>query len=127
MDLSKSRVYWVLVLADHQYINIHRQIRYAIDDMYMIPILQLQAYRVAGEQKYLNLAAETMADYLKTLQQSDGEIQDTSNWAYKPDSHPEVGNRYVGDEENYYFERARLTGNNHGQAPMLWCALTLIQ
>jgi rhamnogalacturonyl hydrolase YesR len=53
-----------------------------------------------------------------------GRIRDVSDWAYKPESH-QGGPTYAGDEENYYFDRAKLTGDNHGQAPVLWSAAAL--
>ena len=34
---------------------------------------------------------------------------------------------YAGDEVNYYFQRPRLTGDGHGQAPMLWTAAALLR
>ena len=34
---------------------------------------------------------------------------------------------YAGDEEDYYFQRPRLTGDEHGQAPMLWTAEALLR
>ncbi|HEY3493512.1 MAG TPA: glycoside hydrolase family 88 protein [Polyangiaceae bacterium] len=55
----------------------------------------------------------------------DGKLQDISDWAYKPESHPESGDKYDDDEENYYFDRPKLTGDNHGQAPMMWLAAAL--
>lgn len=58
-------------IADHQQANIATQARMAIDDMFMITGLQMQAYRASGDEKYLNLGADTMVDYL-TLQQDDG-------------------------------------------------------
>ncbi len=69
-----------LAVADHQVTNIASQKRMAIDDMFMITGLQVQAYRAAPEgtqaekdkkQKYLNLAADTMVEYLK-MQDKDG-------------------------------------------------------
>ncbi len=245
-----------LSIADHQRANIDSQKRFAIDDMFMITALQVQAYRVAAAQgkegeeknKYLDTAASTMVQYLDRLQQTDGlfhhhedfhhkwargngwfaagmaelirelpqahanyeairqgyektmsglltyqikdgagaglwkqvvdsndarnwpetsgsamftyalvsgvragwlepetygpaaraawlalvgkidaqgKLQDISDWAYKPESHPESGTKYVDDEENYYFDRPKLTGDNHGQAPILWIAAEL--
>jgi rhamnogalacturonyl hydrolase YesR len=61
-----------LSIADHQQTNINRQIRYAIDDMFMITGLQMQAYRATSDKKYANLAASAMGDYLNRLQQADG-------------------------------------------------------
>ncbi len=62
--------------ADHQMANIDSQIRYAIDDMFMITSLQMQAYRVATDEQHKNdhmdVAAETMVDYLTTMQKDDG-------------------------------------------------------
>lgn len=46
--------------------------RYWIDDMYMITILQLQAYRATGDRKYLDRGAKEMAAYLDKLQQPNG-------------------------------------------------------
>jgi unsaturated rhamnogalacturonyl hydrolase len=46
--------------------------RFWIDDMYMITILQVQAYRVSGEMKYLDRAATEMVAYLNRLQQPNG-------------------------------------------------------
>jgi len=237
-----------LAIADHQFENIQTHKRFAIDDMFMITGLQVQAYRASGDIKYLNLAASVMVEYLERLQQTDGlffhhedfhhkwgrgngwfaagmaeliqelpmtnadyaavrdgyekmmngllsyqikdgagaglwkqivdsddsrnwpetsgsamftyalisgvragwldtdtfgpsaragwlalvsklnaegRLQDISDWAYKPASH-EGGPSYAGDEENYYFERPKLTGDNHGQAPVMWGAGALL-
>jgi len=46
--------------------------RYWIDDMYMITILQVQAYRATGEKKYLDRAAREMVAYIGKLQQPNG-------------------------------------------------------
>lgn len=46
--------------------------RYWIDDMYMITILQLQAYRATGDVKYLDRAAREMVAYIDKLQQPNG-------------------------------------------------------
>ncbi len=48
------------------------QTRLWIDDMYMITILQTQAYRVTKEQKYLDRAAAEMVLYLDELQRPNG-------------------------------------------------------
>jgi rhamnogalacturonyl hydrolase YesR len=48
------------------------QTRYWIDDMYMITILQLEAYRATNEAKYLDRAAKEMVAYLRKLQQPNG-------------------------------------------------------
>ena len=46
--------------------------RYWIDDMYMITILQLQAYRATGDKVYLDRAALEMVAYLDKLQKPNG-------------------------------------------------------
>ena len=46
--------------------------RYWIDDMYMITILQVQAYRATGDRKYLDRAAREMVAYIDKLQQTNG-------------------------------------------------------
>jgi unsaturated rhamnogalacturonyl hydrolase len=43
-----------------------------IDDMYMLPILQVQAFRASQQARYLDRAALTMAAYLDKLQQPNG-------------------------------------------------------
>lgn len=48
------------------------QTRYWIDDMYMVTIAQVQAYRATGDSKYLDRAALEMSSYLDKLQQPDG-------------------------------------------------------
>jgi len=44
------------------------QIRHAIDDMFMMTILQVQAYRATKDVKYLNFMSNVMVDYLKDQQ-----------------------------------------------------------
>lgn len=46
--------------------------RFWIDDMYMITMLQVEAYRATGERKYINHAALEMKAYLDKLQQPNG-------------------------------------------------------
>jgi len=46
--------------------------RYWIDDMFMITILQLEAYRATGDPKYVDRAALEMDAYLRKLQQRNG-------------------------------------------------------
>lgn len=64
-------------LADKQWDRttddgITAEARYWIDDMYMITIIQVQAYRATKDKKYLDRAAMTMAAYLDKLQQPNG-------------------------------------------------------
>jgi rhamnogalacturonyl hydrolase YesR len=46
--------------------------RFWIDDMYMITLLQVQAYRATGNEAYINRAATEMVAYLDKLQQPNG-------------------------------------------------------
>ena len=70
LDLGKS-------IADKQWENpqpdgLTSQTRYWIDDMYMITMVQLQAFRATGDKKYLDRAAQEMVSYLDKLQQPNG-------------------------------------------------------
>jgi unsaturated rhamnogalacturonyl hydrolase len=46
--------------------------RFWIDDMYMLTLLQLEAYRATGDRKYLDRDAQEMTAYLDKLQQPNG-------------------------------------------------------
>lgn len=48
------------------------QTRLWIDDMYMITFVQSWAYKVTGDTKYIDRAAEEMVLYLETIQRPDG-------------------------------------------------------
>jgi unsaturated rhamnogalacturonyl hydrolase len=66
-----------LGLADAQWEKttpdgITAEARHWIDDMYMIPLLQAQAFRVTGDAKYLDRAALAMSAYFDKLQQPNG-------------------------------------------------------
>ena len=66
-----------LSFADRQWENpqpdgLSTETRYWIDDMYMLTILQLQAYRATGDRKYLDRDALEMSSYLDKLQQPNG-------------------------------------------------------
>lgn len=63
--------------ADRQWENpqpdgLSAETRYWIDDMYMLTILQLEAYRATGDKKYLDRDANEMVSYLDKLQQPSG-------------------------------------------------------
>jgi rhamnogalacturonyl hydrolase YesR len=64
-------------LADKQWENptedgITREARYWIDDMFMIPAVQVQTFRATNDAKYIDRAALAMAAYLDRLQQPNG-------------------------------------------------------
>jgi len=70
LDLGKS-------MADKQWDDatpdgLSKQSRFWIDDMYMMEIVQLQAYRATGDKKYIDRAALEMTAYLDKLQQPNG-------------------------------------------------------
>jgi len=63
--------------ADRQWENpqpdgLSTETRYWIDDMYMLTILQLEAYRATNDKKYLDRDALEMVSYLAKLQQPNG-------------------------------------------------------
>jgi unsaturated rhamnogalacturonyl hydrolase len=65
------------MLADRQWElpdanGLSDQTRFWIDDMYMITILQVQAFRATGDKVYLDRAALEMTAYLDKLQQPNG-------------------------------------------------------
>ncbi len=69
----KEGVYW----ADRQWENpqpdgLSAETRYWIDDMYMLTILQLEAYRATHDGKYLDRDAKEMVSYLDRLQKPNG-------------------------------------------------------
>ena len=77
--LTKDAQYLALgqALADKQWDNptadgVTREARYWVDDMYMISIVQVQAYRATRNKIYLDRAALAMATYLDKLQQPNG-------------------------------------------------------
>jgi unsaturated rhamnogalacturonyl hydrolase len=64
-------------LAEKQWLNpqpdgLTNQTRYWIDDMYMVTMPQLQAFRAAQDEKYLDRASLEMVSYLDKLQQPNG-------------------------------------------------------
>ncbi len=55
-------------IADDQQATSSVQIRHAVDDMFMMTGLQLQAYRATGDSKYIDFMSQTMVDYLGAQQ-----------------------------------------------------------
>jgi len=68
LGLSLADAQWDITTPD----GITAEARYWIDDMYMIPALQVQAFRASGDSKYLDRAAFAMATYFDKLQQPSG-------------------------------------------------------
>ena len=58
--------------AEYYALGYSPQTRLWIDDMYMITVLQSQAYRATGERTYIERAAKEMAFYLDNLQLKEG-------------------------------------------------------
>ena len=76
---TKDKPYLVTgaAIADRQWEHLTAdglsgETRFWIDDMFMITILQVQAYRATGDAKYLDRAVLEMEAYLDRLQQSNG-------------------------------------------------------
>lgn len=65
---EKADIQWRNPLAN----GMSKQTRYWIDDMYMISVLQAQAYRATKNPVYLERAALQMVSYLDSLQQDNG-------------------------------------------------------
>jgi len=66
--LSFANSQWDEPLTD----GLTRQSRYWIDDLYMVGMLQIQAYRATGNPVYADRAAQQLATYLPILQNSNG-------------------------------------------------------
>lgn len=58
--------------ADPNEAGLTTQTRFWIDDMYMITLTEVQAYRATGDLEYLDQAATEMTAYLDRLQQPNG-------------------------------------------------------
>ena len=74
---DKKYLDYGLSFADRQWENpqpdgLSHETRFWIDDMYMLTILQLQAWRATGDKKYLDRDANEMVAYLDKLQQPNG-------------------------------------------------------
>jgi len=68
LGLSLADAQWAKTTSD----GITAEARYWIDDMYMIPAVQAQAFRATGDAKYLDRAALAMSAYFDKLQQANG-------------------------------------------------------
>jgi unsaturated rhamnogalacturonyl hydrolase len=74
---DKKYLDYGLSFADRQFEHpdangLSQETRFWIDDMYMLTILQLQAWRATGDKKYLDRDANEMVAYLDKLQQPNG-------------------------------------------------------
>jgi rhamnogalacturonyl hydrolase YesR len=74
---DKKYLDYGLAFADRQWEHpdangLSQETRFWIDDMYMLTILQLEAYRATGDRKYLDRGANEMVAYLDKLQQPNG-------------------------------------------------------
>lgn len=79
----KEGLWW----ADRQWENpqsngLSAETRYWVDDMYMLTMLQLEAYRASGDSKYLDRDAIEMVSYLDRLQQENGLFYHASDVRY---------------------------------------------
>ncbi len=107
-------------LADHQWNQttpegLTSETRFWIDDMYMITILQVQAYRATGDAKYLDRAAHEMTAYLDKLQQPNG------LFLHAPDV-PFYWGRGNGWVATGMTELLRSLSKNHPQRPRILAA-----
>lgn len=68
LGVSLADKQWEKTTAD----GITEEARYWIDDMYMITMIQTQAYRATKDKKYLDRAALAAVAYLEKLQQPNG-------------------------------------------------------
>jgi rhamnogalacturonyl hydrolase YesR len=74
---DKRYLDWGKSFADRQWEHpqpdgLSGETRYWVDDMYMLTILQLEAYRATQDRKYLDRDAQEMVAYLEKLQQPNG-------------------------------------------------------
>ena len=81
-------------------------------------LLDVETFGPAARAAWLGLVAQLNPN---------GQIQNVTDWVYLPSSHGYPASMYAGDEENYYFERGKLTGDNQGQAPLMWSAAALLR
>lgn len=93
--------------------------RFWVDDMYMLTILQLEAYRASGDHKYLDRAAHEMVVYLDKLQQPNGLFY------HGPDA-PFFWGRGDGWVAAGMAEMLRTLPPNHPDRPRIMTAYTLM-
>ena len=68
LGLSFADAQWDKTTPD----GVTAEARYWIDDMYMLPVIQAQAFRATGKMKYLDRATLAMVTYLEKLQEPNG-------------------------------------------------------
>jgi len=81
-------------------------------------LLDVETFGPVARAAWLGLVAQL---------NTSGQVQNVTDWVYLPSSHGYPEDMYAGDEENYYFERGKLTGDNQGQAPLMWSAAALLR
>lgn len=81
-------------------------------------LLDVEIFGPAARAAWLGLIAQLNPN---------GQLQNIADWVFLPSSHGYPADMYAGDEENYYFERPRLTGDNQGQSPVMWSAAALLR
>jgi hypothetical protein len=96
LGLSLADAEWSDTTSD----GLTHETRYWIDDMYVIPAVQVQAYRATRDSTYLD---------------ADANLKEVCVGTNK------------GNSEEYYLERPRAVGDLHGQAPLLWTASALLR
>ncbi len=111
-------------IADHQWTQttpdgLTSETRFWIDDMYMITILQVQAYRATADRRYLDRAAQEMAAYLDKLQQPSG------LFFHAPDA-PFYWGRGNGWVAAGMTELLRSLPNDHSRRPRILSAYRLM-
>ena len=109
-------------LADQQWAKptpegLSGETRFWIDDMYMITILQVQAYRATGDKVYLDRAALEMVAYLDKLQKPNGLF-------YHGPEFPFFWGRGNGWVAGGMAELLSELPKNHPSAPASWRATT---
>ena len=72
-----------LLLADDEWVNPHedgltKYSRFWTDDMFMVAVLQVQAYKATGKTVYLDRAISQLTVYAEKLQQQNGLFQHTT-------------------------------------------------
>lgn len=79
LGLARADAQWAKTTGD----GLTSDVRYWIDDMYMITSLQVFAYRATKDTKYLDRTAKTMLSYITELQKNNDTKTDGLFWHTK--------------------------------------------